>query len=44
MTSMTPPEWHAGLQRIRHRLHSALKSLDRAMDPNSGWPGLAARG
>ena len=39
----TPPELHAGLQRIRHRLHSALKSLDWAMDPDRGWPRLAAR-
>jgi hypothetical protein len=39
----TPPELHAGLQSIRHRLHSALKSLDRAIDRDRGWPRLAAR-
>ena len=38
-----PPELHVDLQRVRYRLHSALKSIDRARDPDPVWPGLVAR-
>ncbi len=38
-----PPELHPDLQRIRHCLHSALKSIDRATAPDPLWPGPVAR-
>jgi hypothetical protein len=38
-----PPELHIGLQRMRRHLHSAIKSIDLATDPEPVWPGLAAR-
>jgi hypothetical protein len=39
-----PPELHNGLERIRHLLDCALETIDRAMDSDADWPGLAARG
>ncbi len=38
-----PPELHNGLERIRRLLDCALETIDRAMDSDADWPGLAAR-
>jgi len=35
-------ELHTGLRRVRHHLHSALKSIDRATVPDPLRPGVAA--
>jgi hypothetical protein len=37
------PELHTALREIRLRLHSVLRSVERATDPHPFWPGLAAR-
>jgi hypothetical protein len=37
------PELGADLRCVRHHLDSAIQSVDRAMDPDPSWPGLAAR-
>src|SRR6266496_5313352 len=38
-----PPDLHVDFRRMRHELHSALRSIDRVTDPDPSRRRLAAR-